>query len=290
MRVDYHVHTEFSYDCHASMREQCLAAIHNHIEQIAFTEHEENNPKEEQPFSFHPSAYMAELARCRQEFGTQLTIRAGIEISEPHRYAEATERVLAQYDWDYVLGSLHWLSPDINVISETFFELTADWHDSFRAYFRETQVLAQRGDFDALAHLDYPVRYLLRYGPARRSVKMSDITEKPDIFTDHASYDIGDFEAEVRPVLQALIDRGKGLEINTGSLRQHLPSTCPPQVVVEWYRQMGGQYLTVGSDSHRTSNVGDDIDIAIQMARAAGFTHLALYEHRFPILVPIAGV
>ncbi|HEY3341986.1 MAG TPA: histidinol-phosphatase HisJ family protein [Anaerolineae bacterium] len=270
MYVDYHVHTEFSNDCNVPMQEQCQAAIRAGVQQIAFTEHEENNPKETLPFSFDHPAYLHELARCRQELGAQLTIRAAIEISEPHRYADAAERVLSRYPWDFVLASLHWFDADTNTNAREFFTRFGDWRESFRAYFREMLVMAQRGDFDVLAHLDYPARYAGR-------------------FID-GEYSIALYEPEIRPVLQALIERGKGLEINSGGLRKQLPAACPPQIVVNWYREMGGQYLTVGSDAHLARDVGEGIDVALRMARAAGFTAVTVYAQRCPTLLPIVGV
>ena len=270
MLVDYHVHTEFSNDCIVPMAEQCQAAIAAGISQIVFTEHEENNPREYLPYSFDHPAYLREMAACRARFGDRLAIRAGIEISEPHCHAEAAERVLARYPWDFVLGSLHWLDADTNALSRDFFVRFGDWRESFRAYFREMQVMARQGDFDILAHLDYPARYA---GP----------------YCDNA-YDISVYEAEIRPVLSALIARGKGIEINTASLRRRLPAACPPQVVVNWYREMGGTILTVGSDAHRAHDVGADITAALGMARTAGFTHIAVYERRQPTLVAIDEV
>jgi histidinol-phosphatase (PHP family) len=270
MCFDYHVHTEFSNDCDIPMEDQCRAAIRAGLSQIAFTEHEENNPKEDLPFSFDHPAYLSKLARCRQEFGAQLTIRAAIEISEPHRYAEAAERVLSRYAWDFVLGSLHWYDADTNTNAREFFTRFGDWRESFRAYFREMRVMAERGNFDVLAHMDYPARYMGRY--------LKD------------EYDIALYEPEIRPVLRALIERGKGMEINTSPLRKGMPAANPAQVVVNWYREMGGQYLTLGSDAHLSRDVGSYIAVALKMARAAGFTHLSVYEQRKPALLPIVEV
>ncbi len=267
MRVDYHVHTEFSNDCNVPMRAQCQSAINAGIQQIAFTEHEENNPKEYLPFSFDHPAYLHELQRCRAEFGDRLTLRAAIEISEPHRYAVETGRVLRRHPWDFVLGSLHWIDADTNTNAREFFTRYGDWRASFRAYFREMLNLARHGDFDILAHMDYPARY-----------------SRPYCGDD---YDIREYEPEIRPVLQALIERGKGMEINTGSLRKRLPAACPPQSVVNWYHEMGGTLLTVGSDAHRAIDVGADIPTALNMARAEGFTHIAVYDRRTPTLMPI---
>jgi histidinol-phosphatase (PHP family) len=267
MRVDYHVHTGFSSDCDVPMQEQCQAAMRAGIAQIAFTEHEDNNPKEYMPFSFNHPAYYAEMERCRALYAGQLIIRAGIEISEPHRYADAAEHVLRRYPWDFVLGSLHWLTPDVNTMVAEFFNGFGDWRESFRAYFREMLVMAQRGDFDVLAHLDYPARYGARY------------------YGD--AYDIREYEPQIRAVLRTVIDRGKGIEINTGSLRKRLPNPCPPQAVVDWYHELGGTILTVGSDAHRSRDVGADIPLALRMAHTAGFTHIAVYERRQPAFVEI---
>jgi histidinol-phosphatase (PHP family) len=269
MFVDYHVHTEFSNDCDVPMREQCEAAMRAGVLQIAFTEHEENNPKEYLPFSFDHPAYFAEVARHRVEYGNRLTIRAGIEISEPHRYADAAEAVLRRYPWDFVLGSLHWLDPDTNTNSRDFFTRYGDWRNAFRAYFLEMLNLARYGDFDILAHLDYPARYCRPYSGD--------------------AYDICEYEPEIRPVLRALIERGKGIEINTGSMRKRLPAPCPPQPVVNWYRELGGAILTVGSDAHRSQDVGADVTHALHMARTAGFTHIAVYEQRQPQLLEIGS-
>jgi histidinol-phosphatase (PHP family) len=270
MLVDYHAHTAFSNDCNVPMRTQCEAAVRAGMRQIAFTEHEENNPKEYLPFSFDHPAYFKELARCRAHYGAQLTIRAAIEISEPHRYAAATQRVLSAHPWDFVLGSLHWLDADTNTNSREFFTRDGEgsWRAAFRRYFREMLTLAQRGDFDILAHLDYPARYASPYSGA--------------------AYDIAEYEPEIRAVLRAVIARDKGIEINTGSLRKRLPATCPPPVVLDWYRDLGGVRLTLGSDAHRAQDVGADMDTALHLAHAAGFTHITLYEQRQPQQVPIA--
>ncbi len=53
--------------------------------------------------------------------------------------------------------------------------------------------------------------------------------------------------------------------------------TLPP---VSWYRELGGEILTLGSDAHRTADIASNFDVALEMARAAGFTHLARFERR----------
>ncbi len=267
MRVDYHVHTHFSCDCTYSMEDMCRAAIAAGVSQIAFCEHEEHNPGDECYHTLNHDAYWRELRRCRDLFAGQLTIRAGIEISEPHRYAAHIEPTLAAYPWDYVLGSLHWLDEQTNTLRPEFSTRFGPgrWRDSFRAYFREMQRMAGSGDFDVVAHFDYPARYF-KAPPGE-------------------TYDITEFEAEIRPALQALVARGKGIEINTGSLRKGRPDPCPPPIVARWFRDMGGQILALGSDAHRPQDITAGLAQASEIARAAGFTHIATFERRRPVLV-----
>lgn len=269
MRVDYHCHTHFSQDSQAPMEVQCQAAIARGLQEIAFTEHEDYNPGDPTSFYFRPADYMQALARCREQFGDRLRIRAGIEISEPHRHADRATAVLRQHDWDFVLGSLHWVTPEVNTVLPEFFTAWCEggWREAFRRYFTEMIALAEQGDFDVLAHIDYPARY----GTA--------------FFGD--AYDIRDYEPILREVLRALIRRGKGIEINTSPLRRGLPNPNPPAVVVRWFREMGGEVLTVGSDAHAPQDVGADIDRALAIAREAGFTHIAVFERRQPRFVQI---
>ena len=264
---DYHVHSSFSADSESSMDEQCRAAIGAGIRQIAFTEHEDYNPGDFTSFYFKHEDYMRTLVRCRKQFGRHLIIRAGIEVSEPHVYKERAAAVLNKFDWDFVLGSLHWVHARHNCYLADWVDAFGGWREAYCAYFVEMQTLAAEGDFDVLAHIDYPSRYA-----------------PPEIY---AQYRIEDFEDVVRPILAHVVARGKGIEINTSALRRGLAHPNPPGIVVNWYREMGGTILTLGSDSHNPRHTGARLVDAIGLARAAGFTRLATFERRQATLCDI---
>ncbi len=266
MLVDYHTHTSFSQDSTASMQAQCEAAIKAGIKHIAFTEHEDYNPRDPTSFYFDHASYWAEIERCRARFAGRLTIRSGIEISEPHRYPALTHNVLSRHSWDFVLGALHWFSPEINCYLPEFFEHLGDWRESMRLYFIETIALAKHGDFDVLAHIDYPARY------------------NTELL--NGEYDIGAYEPIIREVLAALIARGKGIEINLSGVRRGLDPN-PPSKVVRWFRELGGEVLTIGTDSHATNHTGLHLDHGLAIAREAGFSHIATFERRVPAFAKI---
>ena len=88
MLVDYHTHTKFSADSDEPMENQVKAAIAAGLSQIAFTEHEDYNPDDMTAFFYKHADYLQELNRCRDLYSDKIILRAGIEISEPHRYPE----------------------------------------------------------------------------------------------------------------------------------------------------------------------------------------------------------
>jgi histidinol-phosphatase (PHP family) len=268
MRIDYHTHTSFSQDSNATMQSQCDAAVARSIQEIAFTEHEDYNSDDPTAFYFDHAAYHAEVERLQTAYANKLVIVRGIEISEPHRYPTLAAKTLKAYSWDFVLGSLHWLTPEVNCFVPTFFEHLGNWRESMRRYFVEMRAMVEHGDFDVLAHLDYPARYHRR------------------LMT--GGYDLRAWEPEIRDVLAELIRRSKGIEINMSPVRRNLDPN-PAPVVIGWYREMGGELLTVGTDSHTPQDTGHLIDNALNIARAAGFTHVTTYRRRVPSHVPIDG-
>lgn len=251
---DYHMHTRFSADSKAAMSDMCAAAVARGIPEIGFTEHYDLHPDENPRDWLNLDQWARELERCRAEFAGRLVIRAGIEIGEPHLFAQEAREMLARYPFDYALGSLHWVGSD-NVFMADYFERTPE--EAYGAYFEELERMTRTGDFQILSHLDVPVR---------------------TAFGIYGSYDPVPFEARIRPVLRNCIDRGIALEINAGTLRRSAAILTPSLPILEWYAEMGGLHLTLGSDAHRPEHVGAGLDAALSAARTAGLTHLTRFE------------
>lgn len=255
---DYHIHSNLSCDSQATMAEMCRKALALGISEIAFTEHFDPKPEDVCAGFYNPAAYFHALELARLEFGPEgLTIRAGIEVGEMHRYRDQIEPVLARWPYDLVLGSLHWVGEN-SVFDPEFFCHTAA-QQAIADYFTEQVELVRGGGFDVLSHLDVFKRTAYRV---------------------YGEFDIADWEDLVRPVWQACIETGIGIEINTSGWRYEVNQPHPPLEALRWYRDMGGELLTVGSDSHQPAQLGFSLPEALNLARAAGFTRLACYERR----------
>ena len=84
-----------------------------------------------------------------------------------------------------------------------------------------------------------------------------------------------------------MIQNKKALEINVSGLFKPIGRTLPDEPLVRRFFELGGEYVTIGTDSHSSEMVGKGIEQGIAVAKAAGFKHYAIYRNHKPILIPI---
>jgi histidinol-phosphatase (PHP family) len=80
-------------------------------------------------------------------------------------------------------------------------------------------------------------------------------------------------------IFRYLIEQGKGLEINTATWQD---SPCWGLDALTRYRELGGEFVTFGSDAHRPGRVGWRINEAVELARAAGIPYTATFQAMQP--------
>jgi histidinol-phosphatase (PHP family) len=241
------------------MATACNMAVARGIREIAFAEHVDFEPLDAWAGYFQPAAYVAEIERCRRTYGDVLVIRAGVEASEGHAHQDQMAALLGAYAFDFVLGAAHWVKGRLAMDAPYFAGRTV--HEGLQTYFEELARLAAEADYDVLAHFDIVRRAVFHFS----GLKEVDYTP---------------YEGTIRGVLRTLVERGKGLEINTATHRRGMGDPNPTLQVLRWYRELGGEVLTLGSDAHTADAIGSCFDVALDMARAAGFTRLATFERR----------
>jgi histidinol-phosphatase (PHP family) len=260
---DYHVHSDYSSDCPTPMVEMCRAAVERGIPEIGFTEHLDLLPFDPGYATFRIEAWWQEIERCRAAFAPGLAIRAGVELSEPHRVRDAAEGALRRHPWDYVVGALHYIGETL-VFDRAYFDRPAD--EAYRNYFEELRLVAEAGGFDILAHADIVKRYgHAHYGP----------------------FDPRPYEAEIRAALRECARKGIALEANTSTLRRPVAELSPAPLIFTWFHQEGGRRVTIGSDAHLPGDLGAGLDLALQAIRLAGFRELTRFERRRPISIAL---
>lgn len=256
--TDYHTHTEFSSDSKTPLEQMCERAITLGIQELALTDHADflsfKTFEEEIDLATRQRAIMA----AQQKYGNVCKILNGIEIGQPQANPAEYERMLQLYSFDFIIGSIHNLPNDME-ISRLDYSKVNDM-ELYTQFMEEEIKLAQNYDFDVLGHVTMPQRYL--YRRVRRSV---DLTK---------------FEEQYRELFRLLIARGKGIEVNTSGIRQGIDETMPNALVLKWYRECGGEIITVGSDAHITQDLGAEIPQTYQMLKELGFSYVMSYEKR----------
>ncbi len=258
------MHSDFSPDCRYTLAEMCEGALARGLTEIGFTEHYDLHPDENPRDFFKLEPWAEALERCREQFRGRLTIRAGIEVGEPHLFAAEARAMLARYPFDYVIGSLHWVGRR-SIFDDGFYR-ERPAAEAFRLYFEELERMTRLGGFDILGHFDVPVR-----------------TAAPI----YQGYDPRDHEDAIRPVLKNCVERGIALDINTAALRRRAKRLTPGLEILGWYAELGGERVTLGSDAHQPGAVGQDLDAAMDAARAAGLKYVTQFEGRQARHVPL---
>jgi histidinol-phosphatase (PHP family) len=262
--VDLHVHSTCSIDGASTIEDYAAQAEGLGLAEVGFCEHVDLDPRDRGCGYLDPERYDREIEVARAA-ARSVVLRQGVEITYQCKLEAALETWLAGHPWDYVIASVHLLdyADGWAIVSEpeamgAYFALHTECQ-AYGPYFAELLRAARSGLGDVLGHLDLVKRYGIRqYGPL----------------------DPAAFEEEIREVLGAAAQRGMGLEINTSGLRQSPCETYPALVVLRWFRELGGEILTVGSDAHHADDLGSGIVQAQALAKEAGFRAIATFEER----------
>lgn len=265
--VDLHSHTDNSFDGHHSTMFLCETACMKGIRALAFTDHLEMDAFYRDSFDRTAIQAYFEVAKAKSAFSGKLIICNGAELGQAVYDLPVTEKLLSTMNYDIVIGSIHNLPNVQDFYYMDFNDESIDYYVLLDDYFNWELKLAQWGGFDTLAHLTYPLRYIVgNYG------KPVDMTRYSEIIDE---------------ILVTLIRSGKSLEINTAGLRQPIGVTSPDESIVRRYKQLGGEMITVGSDAHFAEHLGAGIEQGYELALRCGFDKIALYQNRTPTLVPI---
>ena len=278
MLADYHVHTEFSDDSVFALEDVCALAIERGIDEICITDHVDYDVRPDwDEYRRDPSCakifegklsinvdyerYFPAIEAARERFAPTLAVKTGMEFGVQSHTAERFHALFEQHAdaWDFIILSIH------QVGNEEF------WNGTFQKgrtqdeynmqYYEEMLRVVQRfDDWSVLGHLDLIKRYDAA-GP----------------WPDENARDI------VAEIMKEAIRRGKGIELNTSSIRYGLSDLTPSEGILRLYRDLGGRILSIGSDSHKPEHLGAHIPMMRERLQAIGFTEFCTFDHMEPV-------
>lgn len=272
---DNHNHSQFSFDGgRTSVGKTVNSAIGKGLAGVCFTDHcdffvppMKAKYEEYVPEVFDVEARNAEIdkvnAKCPQDFHVFKGIEIGVQKSERDKIAAHLEK----YSFDEIIASVHYLD-DTDPFWGGYYE-GKTWRYAYGHYLETLyDEMVWLGDrFDIMGHYDY----VTRYAPYPEcSILYKDF---PDILDS---------------MLRYLVENGKALEINTKTYQDFKGRTpVLDKNILMRYRELGGEIISLGSDSHDADRVGFNFERTAVLVSRCGFRYLAHFDKRKPVMLPI---
>ena len=272
---DNHNHSQFSFDGKkTTIEKSALSAKNKGLGGICFSDHcDFYVPPMKAAFEnlvpeyFDVPEQQAEIDRvsgliCDRNF----KILKGIEIGMYEECREQIRKVLNDNKFDQIIASVHYIDR-----TDPYYGGFYDGKDWKQAYGRYLETIYREmtwlKDFDIMAHYDY----IARYAPyPQASILYRDFS---DILDEMFTY---------------LTQEGKALEINTKSYQDYKGRT--PQLdldLLRRYKEMGGEFISLGSDSHDPERPGDKFGHYAELLKSLGFRWTVHYENRKPVCIAL---
>lgn len=263
---DQHLHSRHSFDSEADPARNVETAIERGLAGLTFTEHFDVHPDDWKKCTYDDAAYSKTIADLRDRYGRDVFVGKGIEICYQPDHMDFILDFLSKHRFDMVMLSVHYFAGR-PVHKRPSWEGTTT-EEGTRLYLetvlegvRMCERVKGSGDraFDVLGHLDFVKRYTQRF---------------------FGEFDVMTHADLVDQILQTCLAADLIPEINTSTLRQDLSETMPGPGVVKRYAELGGTAMSIGSDSHKSDQIGTRLDHAVQMLRDAGINHLAIFREQ----------
>lgn len=265
--VDLHVHTDNSFDGNHSATFFCEKAELLDLRAIAFTDHcEVDQFRGDSSYEKRIFQAFFEVSKVRSAFRGKLLVLNGIELGQPAYDIQTAEEIISRHNYDQIIGSVHNLrgGEDFYFMENLSLEQA---EKLLKEYFNAILEMLEWGNFDVLAHLTYPLRYF--YSKSNLDI------------------DLNKFKNQIDEILVKTAKTDKALEINTAALRQPLNKLSPEVDVIKRFKELGGKYVSVGSDAHFAEHLAADIDMAYNAALEAGFDSITFFQNRTPMQIKI---
>jgi histidinol-phosphatase (PHP family) len=205
-------------------------------------------------------------AFVREQTDLRLGIEADFVAGAEDRMANLLER-----DFDYVIGSVHFLRDGaVDMDDYSVWDSGRSVEDVWRRYFQTIAESARYGLFDVIAHPDL-VKY---WSPAR----LTSSERRPE----------GDLRRYYEPAVEAIAEAGIAVELSTAGLRKPVGELYPSRPFLEMCVDAGVP-VALSSDAHRHEDIGADYDRALELLDAVGVRELCVFAGRKRRLEPIGA-
>ena len=190
-------------------------------------------------------------------------LKLGIEADFLPGREDRMANLLDGRDWDYVIGSVHFIRDDAVDMEEWDVWRSGDPEKVWRRYFEALGEAARTGMFDVLAHPDL----VKVWGEDR---------PRPD----------GDLRRFYEIAMDGIAGSDVAIEVSTAGLRKPVGEIYPARGFLEMCLE-AGRPVALSSDAHVPEHLGHEYERALELLDSLGVTEIAVFERRERRLEPI---
>jgi len=256
MNADYHLHTPLCRHATGSPADYARVALAKGMNEIGFADH---NPMPEQFDDWRMGIgelprYFEMVEEARQLF-PECAIRLGLECDFIPGYQGWIEKLAGMADWDYLIGSVHYIAPGWDVDNPRWIGRFTQHpvEEIWAMYWKAYEACIRSGLFDFVAHPDLVKKFGFR--PA------------------------GDLRPFYEGSIAAAAEMNIPFEINTAGLRKDVRELYPSRGFLAMAFDAGVPLL-INSDAHAPDEVGADFDAAISLAKEIGYRQTVRFHRR----------
>lgn len=251
MVADYHIHTALCGHADGEPREYVERAIALGMTEMGFADHLPLSMYEQPGYAMRREdvdEYVTMVQALAREYAPQIRILLGAEVDYFEQSVDKDTALLAEYPFDYAIGSVHFLRDgfafDHPGNSERFGRFGVD--SVYRASYELVAKAAATGLFRIIGHLDLAKKH----------------GHRPD--------DVEGVAAAATAALSAIRAAGAAIELNTAGWRKPVGEAYPAPDLLSEAAALGIP-LTFGSDAHHPADVGAEFSRASKLAQESGY-------------------
>ncbi|WP_052291974.1 histidinol-phosphatase [Natranaerobius thermophilus] len=270
--IDYHTHTWRCGHAEGNIEDYVLKAIERGLTEIGISDHYPmdvlNVPSEDISSMLYQDlqTYVNEVKEVARRYESQITVRLGTEMDYFRDLKLGYNRILEEYDWDYVIGSIHFLEgKDVSHPKNLTFYQKNSLIDIYCKYFDEIKTMTNSEEFDIIGHVDVIKKH--GYVPeGENSVK-----------------ELQEFYLELA---RLFAQKQQVVEINTGGLRAPVEEIYPAEDFLNKLISHNVP-LTIGSDAHHPDEVGYSNSEIVGYLKEMGVNTVVGFKNRQAYEVPL---
>ncbi len=256
--IDYHTHTWRCRHARGTVDDYVRSAIDLGLDEVGISDHYPMDI-----LGFPPGvicsmparelhSYVREVREAARRYHSQIAVRLGVEVDYMPGAEELLSSLVENGDWDYTIGSVHFLGDtDITHSDNSSFFCARPLADIYAEYFATVRAMVRSGIFHVLGHADA----VKKHGHVPGSGSSDQLRELYE------------------QLARLCAERDQVVEINTAGLRSPAGEVYPADGLLQELVRCDVP-LTLGSDAHDPTEVGCAVGEVTQQLTELGVRRL----------------